>query len=556
MRSIFKKSIAVATLLTISLTAVADETVKLIVTKKDGKSAKLSVTGTSQSQRKTTSDALFVKQSEVSSKMAELYQDRDVIAVERDIIVHQLGVNGPDYPYPILSQQNSDADNTPNDPSFEYQQYFLPRGTASIAGSNILAAWELGEQKIRPKIAVMDGGFLDEGRFDDVKPAYSYSFVNDSESNIGDPAWNSEDELACEDGHGVGVFGVVGAISNNNQDVAGIVDAEMYMLQVMRCGSGSLFSSASALRWAAGDEIAGIPTINEPVDVATFSLGGRSLCPRFMQEAIDFAVSKGVTVFMSAGNDNDTTTGFAPANCNNVTVTTALDNFSGDKASFGNYDEKVDVVTQGTKVGGLSKLDGGIGLWSGTSFAGPISAGIYGLAMAHAPTLSDDLLTQLMSMTHYPLENAPICDDLGCGRGLVNAGAFVEAAIKYEEGGFAQVESALSETVLCDNTPYLMVTGLRARLCKSYYVSIEAEMFPSNEDDIVIYRFYQWPMGETLDPSMASPLYEGIETNYLINDVDLTQQAGLVRCLNGICDNSIILPVSLVNTGTPTACDE
>jgi hypothetical protein len=558
MNSIIKTSILLATLLSVSLTAIADGDVRLIVTKKDGSSAlqaKGSVSQSSINKVRTSSESLSVPEHLVSEKMSDLYKDKDVIAVERDIIVHQLASSGATYPYSV--SQQSIGDNSPNDPSFKYQGYFQPRSPANIAGSNILEALAQGEQKIRPKIAVMDGGFLEEGRFDDVQPAYSYSFVSDTESNIGDSAWNSIEELPCENGHGIGVYGVVGAISNNNQHVAGIVDAEMYMLQVMRCGTGGLWNSASALRWAAAGEVDGMTTLNQPVDIATFSLGAATdRCPTYMQSSIDFAVSKGVKVFVAAGNENVPTTGFTPANCANVTVISAMDDFTGDKADFANYGEKVDVITQGTSVGGLSDLDGGIGLWSGTSFATPISTGIYGLAIAHAPSLSDELLSTLMNATLSPLDNAPTCDSVGCGKGIVDAGAFIKAAMRYEKGTFAIVESALTETALCDITPYMMASGLKARLCSAYSVSIDADMFTLNEGDTVAYKLFQWPEGERFDLSISTLLFEGVETEFLINDIDLSQQAGLVRCVNGECNNSLILPILLKDTGRPDACDE
>jgi hypothetical protein len=160
-----------------------------------------------------------------------------------------------------------------------------------------------------------------------------------------------------------------------------------------------------------------------------------------------------------------------------------------------------------------------------------------------------------MNATLSPLDNAPECDALGCGKGLVDAGAFVRAAINYEEGGFAKLESAMSDTALCDITPYMMASGLKARLCTAYTVSIDADMFTSSEGDVVIYRFYQWPEGENLDTSMVSPVFEDIKTEFLINDIDVDQQSGLVRCVNGICNNSLVLPVLLENTGRPDACN-
>jgi hypothetical protein len=558
MNFIIKTSILIA-FLSASSTAFADENVRLIVTKTDGSSAVQE-----EGRSLLTSESVFVPEELVASTISELYKDKNVVIIERDVTVHPTGSLSPLYPYAVGEQ--SVAENAPNDPSFDYQSYFLPRveagseddfSNARLAGSNILEAWAQGEQKSRPKIAVMDGGFLEEGTFADIQPVYNYSFVDDSQSSVGDSAWSSVEEMECENGHGVGVYSVVGAISNNNLHVAGIVDADMYMLQVMRCGSGSLYNSANSLRWAAGGVIDGVPTLDEPVDIATFSLGSRvDRCPVFMQEAINFAVSKGVKVFMAAGNDNDTTTGFAPANCENVTVTAGMDANTGDKASFSNYDDKIDVIAQGTQVGALANVEGDVGLWDGTSFAGPISAGVYGLAMAHAPSLSDELLSQLMNATLATLENTPECDALGCGEGLVDAGAFVRAAINYEEGSFGTVQSALSETALCDMTPYLMASGVKSRLCNAYSVSLDADMFTSRKDDIVTYQLYQWANGENLDTTTTTPVFESAEADFLINGLDMNKQAGVVRCVNGQCDNSLVLPVLLGDTGRPDVCDE
>lgn len=563
MKKLLNTSIIVAAL-TMSSHVFAEETVRLIVTKKDGTSAVMNGQGTVSTQAmersvRTVSSDLRVPESDVVSTIAALKKDPDVIAVERDVIVYPTRQKTTVSPYSLsVYQQTAGGAEAPNDPDFEYQSYFMARGENFLTGSDILGAWGVGPQKVRPKIAVMDGGFLQEGRFADVDPVANYSFVNSGGSKYGDSAYNDEEEMGescAEDGHGIGIYGLIGAISNNNEHIAGIVEADMYMLQVMRCGSGRMYDAAQALRWSAGDVIEGLPTLDEPVDIATFSLGSISGCPVFMQSAIDFATSRGVKVFMAAGNNNVEVSRFSPANCQGNMVTSGLDRDTGDKANFSNYGEGIDIMTQGTDVGSLANFDGGIGLWSGTSFAGPIAAGIYGLAKAHAPSLSNETLDKLMKMTVDKID-APICNENGCGEGLVNAQRFVSLAAKFEDGSFAEVKSALADTAICDMTPYLMATGVKSRLCNAYTISIDADIFSTNDGDEVNYRLYQWASSESFDYNESTLIYAGPETEYMVTDLDQSMETGIVRCVNGACDVSLVMPVSLEDTERPRGCDE
>ena len=67
------------------------------------------------------------------------------------------------------------------------------------------------------------------------------------------------------------------------------------------CG-GYSSDVADAIQWAAGGEVPGVPTNPNPVEVINLSLGGEEVCIAPLQTAIDFAVSRGVVVVVSAGN--------------------------------------------------------------------------------------------------------------------------------------------------------------------------------------------------------------------------------------------------------------
>jgi hypothetical protein len=110
MNLIIKTSI-VAALLSTSLAAIADENVRLIITKKDGSSAVQAKGSTSQVSSKkvrTVSESLSVPEHLVSEKMSDLYKEKNVIAVERDVIVYQLGSSSPSHPYSV-NQQSTGA---------------------------------------------------------------------------------------------------------------------------------------------------------------------------------------------------------------------------------------------------------------------------------------------------------------------------------------------------------------------------------------------------------------------------------------------------------------
>lgn len=90
---------------------------------------------------------------------------------------------------------------------------------------------------------------------------------------------------------------------------------------------------------------------------------------RAIDEAVSYAVSKGVTVVCSAGNETSNTKYFSPAHLSSCIVVAASDN-RNSRAWFSNYGNSVDVIAPGVNI--KSSIPGGrYETMSGTSMSAP-----------------------------------------------------------------------------------------------------------------------------------------------------------------------------------------
>jgi subtilisin family serine protease len=158
------------------------------------------------------------------------------------------------------------------------------------------------------------------------------------------------------------------------------------------------------------------------VRVINISLGGTAWSA-LLQNAVDYAWSRGSVVFASAMNDGNTSPNY-PAACNHGVAVSATDT-ADHLAAYSNFGEWIALSAPGSDI--LSTMNGGgYGYWFGTSFASPIAAGVAALVLAVNPNLSASDLVNLMEQT---------ADDLGSpgrdstyGWGRVNAYRAVQAA--------------------------------------------------------------------------------------------------------------------------------
>ncbi len=255
---------------------------------------------------------------------------------------------------------------TPNDPKAADQWQFNNTKYAATNQGDIDAyeawnggsptAWDGGTTgSSSVVIAILDTGI--KGDHEDLQGKVAKSMNFTSSSTNGDV-----------DGHGTHVAGSAAALTNNQKGVAGTCPGcALYNVKVLDdTGSGYHSWIADGITWASDN---GAQVIN-------MSLGGSSGSST-LQNAVDYAWSKGVVVVAAAGNSNTDALHY-PAAYTNVIAVGATDNTDA-KASFSNYGSSwVDVAAPGVGILSTTK-DGSYQVWNGTSMATPHVAGEAGL---------------------------------------------------------------------------------------------------------------------------------------------------------------------------------
>lgn len=359
--------------------------------------------------------------------MREIAADPDVEYVEPNILLQ-----------PAL---------VPNDPRYPEQwHYFEPTG-----GLNLPTAWDLatGDGVV---VAVLDTGIVPHPDLDaNVIAGYDFisnaSAARDGDGRDPDPTdegdWCGWFECfpnilpTNSSWHGTHVAGTVAAATNNAIGVAGVAfGARIQPVRVLGRGGGALSDISDAIVWASGGSVTGVPANANRAEVINLSLGGQQACGGAMQAAIDDAVARGSVVVVAAGNSNSDAASFTPAGCNNV-ITVAATNRAGARASYSNYGSTIEVSAPGGDGSGgsnvLSTLNTGTttasspsyAFYAGTSMAAPHVAGVVALIQSVSPRSPAGVL-ELLQDTARPLPGS--CTG-GCGAGIVDAAAAVEAAL-------------------------------------------------------------------------------------------------------------------------------
>ena len=334
---------------------------------------------------------------------------------------------------------------TPNDTDYGFFQGYLHQPSASlISAINMPLAWDQTKGNSNIIIGVIDSGILLthedlNGRI--ILPGYDFvsdiAQAGDGDGRDGDPS----DVDGNSVWHGTLVAGVIGAESNNSQGITGVDwNARILPIRALGVDIGSTSDIIDAVYWAIGDTVSGVPVNANPVNVLNMSLGGNGVCSQGQQDAINAAVTKGVTVVVAAGNENKDASLVSPANCNNVITIAAL-NVDGSRASFSNFGSNVDIAAPGVNMfSTYGPNTNSYAYVGGTSFSAPLVSGVVSLMLANnlnftngniplpeVPSVIESSLKS--SIRAFPTGTGSDCTTSLCGTGMLDANLAVSSVV-------------------------------------------------------------------------------------------------------------------------------
>ncbi len=250
----------------------------------------------------------------------------------------------------------------PNDTRFDLQWDF----TDLTVGIGAPKAWDTSSGT-GVVVAVLDTGYVDHADLDG-NVVSGYDFIIDTtvagdgdgrDADAHDPGdWEGGGSSSW---HGTHVAGTVAAVTNNAKGVAGVAyGARMMPVRVLGHGGGYTSDIADAITWASGGTVAGVTSLDPAnvADVINMSLGGYGACndDPVTQAAVDGAISRGTTIVVAAGNDNDDAAFHSPASCKGV-IAVGASGVDGGRSYFSNYGPTVALSAPGGNATSMSDPD-------------------------------------------------------------------------------------------------------------------------------------------------------------------------------------------------------
>ncbi|WP_274363274.1 S8 family peptidase [Paenibacillus thermotolerans] len=278
----------------------------------------------------------------------------------------KLGVDyaEPHYLY-VTNQQNRAEPIVPNDALYSRYQWNIP-----IIGTP--TGWELSRGNEQVTVAVVDTGV------DLTHPDLKGRIVDGY--NVVDPKTQPNDDV----GHGTHVAGVISALTDNAEGVAGMTWYNRIMpVKVLdSSGMGSTYAVAEGIIWAT----------DHGAKVINMSLGNYASA-QFLHDAVKYAFDRDVALISATGNDNTDQPGY-PAAYPEVFAVSAT-NVGKQKASFSNFGDYVDVVAPGENIAS-TYMGNQYAALSGTSMASPHVAALAALIRSVNPKLKNTEVYDIM----------------------------------------------------------------------------------------------------------------------------------------------------------------
>ena len=286
-----------------------------------------------------------------------------------------------------------------NDPNFP-QQWGLFNGytdginpnTSFNYDINACEAWAISEG-LGVKVAVVDGG-IDLTNTELMENLSLTSYDSDTQTS---PSQIYGAELSY---HGTFVAGIIGAVKNNDSQIAGVAPKSQLLsisnsLNLTLPNASS--SLANAINWAW--QIGGADIINNSWKTPIVS--------QLVEDAIELAITDGrngkgtIIIFASGNNPLLRPGGYNvkyPANPNEKIITCGAMTSSGSRTNISCYGESLDMVAPGSLI--ISTvLNNNLSVKTGTSFAGPHVSGIAALLLSVNSCLSAKQVRDVIEKT-------------------------------------------------------------------------------------------------------------------------------------------------------------
>jgi subtilisin family serine protease len=242
---------------------------------------------------------------------------------------------------------------------------------------------------------------------------YSYNpdfdsrlIVGDDYNNLTERHYGNSDVRGPDAYHGTHVAGIVGAKRDNNIGMNGVANGVRIMsVRTVPDGDERDKDVANAIRYA----------VENGANVINMSFGkGFSPQKPVVDEAVRYAMSRGVLMVHAAGNDGEDLTYnesfptpfFVDGERAELWLEVGASGYTstGLAASFSNYgSERVDVFAPGVEIYATIP-DNEYTRLQGTSMASPVVAGVAGLLMAYYPELTAAQVKQIIMETVTPYQ--------------------------------------------------------------------------------------------------------------------------------------------------------
>jgi subtilisin family serine protease len=201
-------------------------------------------------------------------------------------------------------------------------------------------------------------------------------------------------------GHGSHVASTIAA-SDNGTGIVGVAPKSKILpiKSLGDDGSGNMRDIADGIRWAA----------DQKADLITMSLGSPGPA-KMIEDAINYAVSKGSVIFCAAGNDGPATDIMYPAKYEHTVAIGAIDE-DLNRTNFTCSGDTLDFLAPGHNI--LGCVPGNrYALMSGTSMSNPFAVGCAALVLSYyrkihrsVPRTSEDYI-RIFREHAIPLKNA------------------------------------------------------------------------------------------------------------------------------------------------------